>query len=266
LIVQFAYGERAEYGDPDYIKNVTRLEKQALSDDDIAKKRGLITDNSTHTGEYYDPQKYTVLTDSGTSQLAALDNEGLSITLTTTVNLFWGSQIMTSDGIILNDELDDFSSPGLTNAFGYAPSSVNFIRPGKRPLSSISPVIIEDLGTGKTTHAIGSAGGSRIVTANIINTFNALQGMDLQESLKMPRWHDQISPATTTFEWAASYPEIPGWKGYDNSTVAFLASLGHNVSWVAPGSSTAQGAYRTKQGLFKGASEIRQLAARSAAV
>lgn len=164
---QFAYGERAEYGDPDFVKNVTKLEKRALSDADIAKKRSLITDNSTHPTEYYDPKRYTVLTDSGTSQLAALDDDGLSITLTTTVNLFWGSQIMTSDGIILNDELDDFSSPGLTNAFGYTPSSVNFIRPFKRPLSSISPVIIEDLATNKTTHAFGSAGGSHIVTANM---------------------------------------------------------------------------------------------------
>ncbi|UZJ50718.1 hypothetical protein CBS101457_000038 [Exobasidium rhododendri] len=263
---KFAYGERAEYGDPDFVHNVTTLEKHALSVDNIAKKRSLITDNSTHPTEYYDPGKYTVLTDAGTSQLSALDNDGLSITLTTTVNLFWGSNIMTSDGIILNDELDDFSSPGLTNAFGYVPSSVNFIRPGKRPLSSISPVIIEDIRTGKTTHAFGSAGGSHIVTANIINGFNVLQGMDLQESLKMPRWHDQLLPATTSFEWADSSPLIPNWKGYDNSTVSFLASLGHNVSWVAPGSSTAQGAYRTNQGLFKGASENRQLAARSAAV
>lgn len=264
--MQFAYGERADYGDPAFESNVTALEQEALSAKDIAKKRSLITDNSTHPANYYDPQRYDILTDSGTSHLAALDKEGLAVTMTTTVNLFWGSQIMTSDGIILNDELDDFSSPGLTNAFGYTASPVNFIAPGKRPLSSISPVIIEDLFTGKTTHAFGSAGGSHIVTANIINGFNVLQGMDLQDSLRLPRWHDQLIPATTSFEWQASFPEIPNWKGFDNSTVAFLASLGHNVSWVTPGSSTAQGAYRTPNGLFKGASEVRQLAARSAAV
>ena len=50
------------------------------------------------------------------------------MSLTTTVNLYWGSQVMTEDGIVLNDEMDDFSSPGLTNAFGFAPSPVNFIR------------------------------------------------------------------------------------------------------------------------------------------
>lgn len=172
---------------------------------------------------------------------------------------------MTEDGFILNDELDDFSSPGQTNAFGYAPSSANFIRPKKRPLSSISPVIIEDIETGKTTHALGSAGGSRIVTANIINTYNALRGIDLQKSLALPRWHDQLLPATTTFEWADSSPQIPDWKGFDNSTVAFLKSVGHNVSFTAPGSSTAQGVY-FKGGFYRGASEVRQLAARSAAI
>lgn len=174
---------------------------------------------------------------------------------------------MTPDGFILNDEMDDFSSPDESNAFGFRPSTANFIRPGKRPLSSISPVIIEDKRTGQTTHALGCAGGSRIITANIINTFHALQGMDLQKALSMPRWHDQLLPATTTFEWdASSNPTIPDWQGFDNRTVAFLASVGHNVSWVAPGLSTAQGVYYLeKKKVFKGASDYRQLAARSAA-
>lgn len=242
------------------------MQYQALNSTSIAKKKSLITDNSTHPAAYYDPQRFDVLTDAGTSHLAAIDNDGLSVTMTTTINLFWGSQIMTSDGIILNDELDDFSSPGVSNAFGYSPSSINFIRPYKRPLSSISPLIIEDLQTGETTHAFGSAGGSRIVTANIINGFNVLQGIDLQDSIRMPRWHDQIIPATTTFEWQASDPLIPNWKGFDNSTVAFLAVLGHNVSFVTPGSSTAQGVYKLNNGNFKGATENRQLAAGSAAI
>ena len=64
----------------------------------------------------------------GTSHLAAVDEYGGAVSLTTTVNLYWGSQVMTEDGIVLNDEMDDFSSPGLTNAFGFAPSPVNFIR------------------------------------------------------------------------------------------------------------------------------------------
>lgn len=267
---KFAYGERTDYGDPLFVKNVTRLERHALSDQNCRKKRSLISDNSTHTATYYDPQNYTILTDSGTSQVSAIDDHGLSVTLTTTVNLFWGSQLMTPDGFVLNDELDDFSSPGSSNAFGYRPTEANFIRPFKRPLSSISPVIIIDTKSGKTTHALGSAGGSRIITANIINSFNALRGMDLQKSIDMPRWHDQLLPATTSFEWQnTTSPTIPNWKGFDNSTVAFLKSVGHNISFVAPGSSTAQGVYRSEknsQYLYAGAHENRQLSAGSAAI
>jgi gamma-glutamyltranspeptidase / glutathione hydrolase len=73
-----------------------------------------------------------VLDDHGTSHLASVDKYGGAVSLTTTVNLYWGSEIMTADGIILNDEMDDFSSPGQVNSFGFAASPANYIRPGKR--------------------------------------------------------------------------------------------------------------------------------------
>lgn len=164
---KFAYAERAEYGDPDFVKNVSALEKSYISDQSARKKRDLIKDNTTEPLSYYDPELYTILSDHGTSQLVAVDSSGMAITLTTTVNLYWGSQVMTSDGIVLNDEMDDFSSPNQSNAFGYVATPNNFIRPGKRPLSSISPTIVEDLDTGVLELAVGSAGGSRIITANI---------------------------------------------------------------------------------------------------
>lgn len=69
-------------------------------------------------------------------------------------------------GVIMNDEMNDFSIPGLSNSFGYIPSPANYILPGKRPLSSISPIIAETA-DGKLYLALGSAGGSRIITANI---------------------------------------------------------------------------------------------------
>lgn len=81
-----------------------------------------------------------------------------------------------------------------------------------------------------------------------------------------PRWHDQLLPATTVLEWADSDPKIPGWKGYSNSTAAFLTSLGHNITYAAPGSSTAQGVQRKANGLIKGAHEPRQLASGAAGI
>ena len=61
-----------------------------------------------------------------------------------TVNLYFGARVMTDNGIVMNNEMDDFSTPGFKNAFGYDPSPENFVEPGKRPMSSSSPSIVFD--------------------------------------------------------------------------------------------------------------------------
>lgn len=81
---------------------------------------------------------------------------------------------MTEDGIILNDEMDDFSSPGQVNSFGFAASPANFIVPGKRPQSSIASSIAEDLETGEMTISTGSAGGSRIISESSVILLKSL--------------------------------------------------------------------------------------------
>ena len=175
----------------------------------------------------------------------------MAISLTTTVNLLFGSQVCVPEtGVIMNNEMNDFSIPNQSNSFGYVPSPSNYIRPGKRPLSSISPTIVEYLANGTLYFVIGSAGGSRIVTATIQNLWHVLdQGATVPQSLAEPRLHDQLRPPQISFEYA-----------YDNNTVAYLKSLGNNVTWVAPGQSTAQGLRRLPNGTFEAGGEPRQKA------
>ena len=145
---------------------------------------------------------------------------------------------------------EDFSWPGgSANAFGYQPSPANYIVPGKRPLSSISPIIAEWLSNGTVYLATGAAGGSQIITSTVQNVWHVLdQKMSIAQALAQPRFHDQLSPDLVRFEYA-----------YDNATVDFLRARGSNVTWVAPGSSTAQGLVRLTNGSFEAAGDPRQL-------
>jgi gamma-glutamyltranspeptidase/glutathione hydrolase len=142
----------------------------------------------------------------------------------------------------------DFSIPGTSNEFGYIPSEANYIRPGKRPLSSITPAIVTSP-DGKLFLIAGSAGGSRIITATLQNIINVIdRGETAADAVARPRLHDQLVPNHVTFEYA-----------YDNSTVAFMEGRGHNVTWVAPGKSTAHLIRVLPNGIFDAAGETRQL-------
>jgi gamma-glutamyltranspeptidase/glutathione hydrolase len=189
----------------------------------------------------------------------------MAVSLTTTINLLFGSTVIVPEtGVIMNNEMDgmpvvlvalllvltmhaDFSIPGSNNSFGYRPSPANFIRPGKRPLSSITPTIVTRP-DGNVHLVVGAAGGSRIITATIQNIIHVIdKGMSAAEALAQPRLHDQLIPNEVTFEYA-----------YDNSTVAFMDKLGHNVTWVAPGDSSAQAVRVLRDGSFEAVGEPRQ--------
>lgn len=95
----------------------------------------------------------------------------------------------------------------------------------------------------------GSAGGSRIITATVQNVIHSIdEGLSAADALAKPRLHDQLVPNQVTFEY-----------NYDNDTVAFMKSLGHNVSWVAPGQSNAQLVRVLPNGTFDAAGEPRQV-------
>ncbi|KAH3687252.1 hypothetical protein WICPIJ_001768 [Wickerhamomyces pijperi] len=180
----------------------------------------------------------------GTTHFAIVDQYNNAVSMTSTINLLFGSMVMDPvTGIILNDEMDDFSSPGFNNSFGLAPSVYNLIRPGKKPLSSAVPtIIVNELG--KPDFIIGAAGGSRIITAVFqaivrIYSFN----MPLLETLAYPRLHHQLLP---------DYIEHEQYIGSD--ILESLAAKGHNLKQEAP--KTAMNGIRRWRGEWHAVSDF----------
>ena len=132
------------------------------------------------------------LEDSGTSHLSVVDGDGNAVSLTSTVNTEFGSGVLSpSTGILLNNQMDDFASPGRPNAVGLSPSPLNYPAPGKRPLSSMSPTLVY-IG-GQLRLSLGASGGPKIITATLQTMLNHVAlGMDLFEAASRPRIHDQL--------------------------------------------------------------------------
>ena len=148
-----------------------------------------------------------------TTHYSVVDPEGNAVAVTTTINDWFGSRV-TADGLgfLLNDEMDDFSSkPGVPNSDGLIQGAANEIGPGKRPLSSMTPTIV--VHNGKTVMVLGSPGSSKIITT-VANVLMGVvdYGMNLQEAVNAPRFHNQWLPDVVTVEkWFS--PDIVGGLG-----------------------------------------------------
>lgn len=131
-----------------------------------------------------------------TTHLTTADREGNVVALTQTINTTFGCKmIVPGTGVVLNNELDDFSiAPGVRNAFGLLGSEANLIAPGKRPLSSMSPTIVVDR-AGEPKLTGGAAGGPKIITAVLQLLVRHLDlGQDVAGALAAGRVHHQWSP------------------------------------------------------------------------
>jgi gamma-glutamyltranspeptidase/glutathione hydrolase len=156
----------------------------------------------------------------GTTHLSVTDAEGNAVAITQTINLLFGSGItVPGTGIVLNNEMDDFSiRPNQPNAYGLVDTrGSNAIAPGKRPLSSMSPTIV--VKDGRPFMVTGSPGGPRIITTTLQSILNVVDyGMDVQEAVSAPRFHHQWIPDRLVVE-----PAIPV------DVIEALRSRGHHV-------------------------------------
>lgn len=200
---KFAYAQRSELGDPSFEESAVELVKNLTSNDFAMEFRKKIDDKTTYKELNYYGAKYMNQEDHGTAHMSILAPNGDAISVTGTINYILGSMVRSKTGIILNDEMDDFSSPGLINTYGIDPSPSNFIVPGKRPLSSMSPTIITDK-NGDVSMIVGSAGGSKITTAivqTLIQHYYFKSNMSLSDIFASKRLHHQLIPNQVSYEF-----------------------------------------------------------------
>jgi len=171
-----------------------------------------------------------------TTHVAAVDREGNWVGITATVNTSFGSKVIVpGTGVILNNELDDFSiAPGVPNAFGLVGAEANAVAPGKRPLSSMSPTIV--LEDGRPILTLGAAGGPKIITQVVMTIVYHLDlGMDLPAALAAPRVHHQWMPDRLVVESSLA-PAIAAVLEQRGHRLQRTRSVGvANAIGVAPG-------------------------------
>ncbi len=164
-----------------------------------------------------------------TTHIATADTEGNWVAITATVNTSFGSKVVVpGTGVVLNNEMDDFSAqPGVPNAFGLLGAENNSVQPGKRPLSSMSPTIV--LRDSEPVMTIGAAGGPKIITQVVLGLVRTLDyGMPLQEAVATPRFHHQWRPDAVMIE-----------RSSPASLAVGLSELGHKTK-AAPSAGVTQ--------------------------
>jgi gamma-glutamyltranspeptidase/glutathione hydrolase len=184
-------------GDPAFVKNpVERLIDKnyaaKIRDSISADKAGV----SSEFGKDVAPHE-----GSNTTHFSIIDVNGNAVSLTYTLNDWFGARVVASGtGVLMNDEMDDFTpNPGRANVYGVVQSETNAIAPGKIPLSSMSPTIITR--DDKPVLILGTPGGRRIITTVLQTILNVVDfQMNIQEAVDAPRIHHQWLPDVTNVE------------------------------------------------------------------
>ncbi|HEY2749075.1 MAG TPA: gamma-glutamyltransferase [Polyangia bacterium] len=219
--LKHAFADRARsLGDPAFVKVVEeKLASPAYAQSLAAR----IRDDKVLPPAAYGDKDLTKPADEphdhGTSHLCVADGEGNVVGLTTTVNLLFGSRVVDpTSGIVLNDEMDDFSAqPGAPNAFQLIGAFANAVAPGKRPLSSMTPTIVTK--DGEPILCVGAAGGPTIVSSTVQTIVNVVDfGLDVSAAVAAPRVHAQWMPNAMVAE-----PDVP------DDVVKDLEKRGHKV-------------------------------------
>ena len=212
-----AYYERAiKMGDPDFMYESLAF---LLSPSFAAKQRESIninyaTDNKVL--EFTEPPYQGKGND--TTHFAVIDKFGNRVAVTQSINFWFGSAFVPEGtGILLNNEMDDFSiKPGTENGYGLIGYDANAIEPGKRMLSSMTPTFIE---SDRGFVILGTPGGSRIISMILLSTLDWIDGGDAKSMVSLPRFHHQYHPDYILYEKGA----------LTQNEISKLESMGHRL-------------------------------------
>ncbi|KAI5635220.1 gamma-glutamyltranspeptidase domain-containing protein [Phthorimaea operculella] len=243
---KFAYGTRTKLGDMDFL-NLTELINNATNPGVGTQIRLRINDSATSNDTaFYGAEEYNPA-DSGTAHISIIAPNGDAVSVTSSINFYYGAGFATKrTGIVMNNVMDDFSSPGVTNYFGLKPAEANFIEPRKRPLSSMTPSIIVD-GGGNAKMVIGASGGTKITTAVALATIRILWfEQSIKEAVDAPRIHHQTIPMRIDYEY-----------GLTEDIVAGLRAKGHGMERYRSRGSIVCALYRNGTAIY-GNSDFRK--------
>ncbi|WP_267120508.1 gamma-glutamyltransferase, partial [Xanthomonas sacchari] len=220
-----AYRDRTFFlGDPDFTHVPQRI---LLSKDYAVGLRSTINPDKATPSDLLSGQP-TPLEDDETTHFSIIDGEGNRVGATQTVNLLYGSGLIPKGtGVLLNNEMDDFAlRPGTPNAFGVMGYAANAPKPGKRPLSSMSPTFMENA---DKAIVLGTPGGSRIITMVLLGILGYDDGLTAQQVAALPRYHHQWLPDVIEAETGT----------FDAATAKGLEAMGHTLK--LPGDSAEDG-------------------------
>jgi gamma-glutamyltranspeptidase/glutathione hydrolase len=237
-VMRQGFIDRAKYADPSFAgADVARM----LSDSHILELR----ERALHKKS--PPAPGAPAHDHGTSNLLVADKDGNVVALTTTINTVFGAKLsVPALGLLLNDEMDDFGiAPGVPNAYHLEGELANQIRPGKRPLSSMAPMIV--MKKGRPYMATGGSGGPTIISGVLQVALNILDfHLDPASAVAEPRIHDQAVPIVVIFEEAVAPATRTALEamGYKLKVVPMLGAV--NAITLAPGN--LRGAFDPRKG------------------
>ncbi|XP_064619300.1 glutathione hydrolase 1 proenzyme-like isoform X2 [Lineus longissimus] len=215
---KFGYAHKPFLGDKDFV-DVSKITRNLTSRPYASYIRSLILNDKTHDITYYGPL-VAPDEDSGTGGMTVLSPTGDAVAVSSTINMYFGSQVLgTRSGIIFNNVMNDFSKPGISNVYNIPQSDLNYIKPGKRPVTSMSPAIFLDK-NGDIKLLVTGAGGNRVLSSLAYVASRVLWFHEsLQKAISSPRIHDQWIPPNTNYE-----------KYFPSRCISILKTKGHTMT------------------------------------